>query len=164
MKTLRTIAAAILAMTCSDSFALAPLPQTISQISSAQGSYSFSNWQSPMSCTINDNGRIIFIQASAAPTPVITFYDSITAAAALTANYRGTWTPGSYPNPASPGSSIPIDTYSPPTVSFSNISATPSSGGYAFSISTSSGTHNIVLFPSGFYVSKTNSLLYIPGC
>lgn len=131
-------------------------PSTLATINASQAGYTFASWKTGLECTIEDKGRIVNIQAAVGPT--ITKYDSVTTAVG---NYRGTWTASSYTDG---GVAYTRQNYNAPTVTYTAVPATLSSGAYVFSISTSTGIHNIALFPNGFYVSKTNNNLYIPGC
>lgn len=131
-------------------------PSSLAVINASQAGYTFGAWQTGLECTIEDKGRIVNILA--APGPTITKYDSVTTAVG---NYRGTWTASTYTDG---GVAYTRQNYAGPTVPYTPVAAAFSGGAYTFSVTTSTGVHNIALFPNGFYVSKTNNNLYLPGC
>jgi hypothetical protein len=137
-----------------------PQPQQLTVISASQNGYVFSSWKTGLTCTIIDNSRVIFLKADIGP--ILSKYDS---GNSVVGNYKGSWSATTLPYAGlAPSPSISSMSYIAPTVNFTAIPSVISNGAYLFAITTSSGVHNIALFPNGFYVSKTNANLYTPGC
>lgn len=140
-------------------------PSSIATIQSSQAGYGFTDWRTSVTCSYNDNGRIIKFNAKATSgIPAITKYDSVTANPAP-ATYLGSFADETYTINSATPTTATRRVFKDPTVTFTTVTPTNITGGYQFSYVTSDNlTRNILLFPNGFYVATGNNGLFIPGC
>lgn len=171
MSSFGLLVGAVLAFSISNVNAQATLPgepgYTLAELTALQvPGYTFNNWRSYMTCSYVDynaetnNQRVIsFIAKNDTTIPTI---EQHIANNTQQVN-RGSWTQSNWNTLGRAPDNIQRRLYTDSTAVYNSISTTGNANSVSFSYTTDKGSRNVVLYPSGFYVT-TNGTRYLPGC